>query len=87
MVILFVRHILGLQPEEGGLRVRPKLLPKLDRVSASFPFRRGRLEVSVVRAETRPGFRSDGSILSAASGEALLAYPGRGLKVLARIPK
>jgi len=87
MVILFVRHILGLQPEEGGLRVRPKLLPKLDRVSASFPFRRGRLEVNVVRTETRPGFRSDGTILSAASGEALLAYPGRGLKLTARSPK
>ena len=87
MVILFVHHILGVQPQEGGLRLRPRLLPGLDRIAASFPFRRGLLELTVGRAKkgVPPKFRSDGKILQTASGEALLAYPSRGLRVAARV--
>ena len=87
MVILFVHHILGVQPQEGGLRLRPKLLPKLNRISGSFPLRNGRLELTVARADkaSRAAFRADGPILAASRDEAFLPYPVRDLKVTVRI--
>ena len=87
MVILFVHHILGVQPQEGGLRLRPKLLPKLNRISGSFPLRNGRLELTVARADkaSRAAFRADGRILAASRDEAFLPYPVRDLKVTIRI--
>jgi hypothetical protein len=45
MVLLLVHHILGLRPEENGIRIRPRLLPGMGRVRASFPVRRGRIEI------------------------------------------
>jgi hypothetical protein len=87
MIILIVHHILGVQPQEDGLRLRPRLLPGLDRGTARFPFRKGRLELSIKRmkkaAPTK--FRSEGKILAAAPGEALFAYPARDLKIDVRI--
>ena len=45
MVLLLVHHILGLRPEENGIRIRPRLLPGMGRVRASFPVRGGRIEI------------------------------------------
>jgi len=87
MVILFIHHILGVQPQEGGLRLRPRLLPGLNRIRASFPFRKGRLDLVIGRTEKGgpAKFRTDDKILASAPGEALLAYPDRGLRVKVRI--
>lgn len=49
MIMLMVRHILGIQPTENGFIFRPRLLPGMNRITGSIPFR-GRkiiLDISV----------------------------------------
>ncbi len=59
MVFLFVHHMLGVRPFERSLRIRPRLLPGVDRMEAVVPVRDGRLELAVRRARRgeEPGFR------------------------------
>jgi hypothetical protein len=87
IVILFVHHILGVRPEEIGLRIRPRLLPGLKGARATLPFQNGRLELEVGKAPkgAAPRFESDSLILESGPGDALLAFPGRDLKVKARV--
>ena len=88
IVILFVHHILGVRPEEIGLRIRPRLLPGLKGARATLPFQNGRLELEVGKARkgAAPRFRSDTLILESGPADVLLAYPGRNFKVEARVP-
>ena len=60
LVLLVVHHLAGLRPAERALRVRPRLLPGLDRLEIDLPVRGGRLELSLRRARGReePGFRA-----------------------------
>jgi GH15 family glucan-1,4-alpha-glucosidase len=51
MLALFVHHILGVHLDERHVRVRPRLLPGLDRVTASIPIRDGRLELGIERSK------------------------------------
>jgi hypothetical protein len=85
MIILFVHHVLGVEPQEIGLRLRPKLLPGLKKIEASFPFQNGRLELEIRKAATgaSPKFVADSRVLQAGPGEILVAYPGRDLRVRA----
>jgi hypothetical protein len=87
IVILFVHHILGVRPEEIGLRVRPRLLPGLAAVEALLPLQNGRLDLSVTKGRkgTPSRFTSDSLVLTSGSADVLLAYPGRDLRVEARI--
>jgi hypothetical protein len=50
LIFLFIHHVAGVRPAEGALRVRPRLLPGLDRLEADLPLRGGRLELAVNRA-------------------------------------
>jgi hypothetical protein len=83
MVILFVHHILGVQPQEIGLCIRPRILPGLKRIQASFPFQKGRLELRIGKSKkgAPPKFRSDSYVIRSGPGEILIAYPGRDLRV------
>jgi hypothetical protein len=85
MIILFVHHVLGVEPQEIGLRLRPRLLPGLKKIEASFPFQNGRLELEIRKAATgaSPKFVADSRVLQAGPGEILVAYPGRDLRVRA----
>ena len=87
IVILFVDHILGVRPEEIGLRVRPRLLPGLKSARAMLPFQNGRLELEIGKASKGAStrFTSDTLILESGPEDALLAYPGRDFKLEARI--
>jgi hypothetical protein len=87
IVILFVNHILGIRPEEIGLRVRPRLLSGLKGAEASLPFQNGRLELSVRkgRAGSSARFAANSLVLSAGPEDVLLAYPGRDFRVEARV--
>ena len=88
MVILFVHHILGVQPQEDVLRIRPRLLPGLRTVNASFRFRGKRLELEIqkVLKGKLSDFRSNGQILRFTSPEAVIAYAEEDLKIQARLP-
>ena len=88
MIILFVHHILGVQPQEHFLRVRPRLLPGLTHLHASFPFRGSRLELDFEKAEKGrlARFRTNGEVLESDAGEALVAYRSRNLWLKARLP-
>ncbi|NTV82200.1 MAG: hypothetical protein HGA24_12360, partial [Candidatus Aminicenantes bacterium] len=59
LVFLFVHHIAGVRPTDRAVRVRPVLLPGLERLEADLPVREGRLELSVRRARAgeEPGFK------------------------------
>ncbi len=62
IIILFVRDILGLRPEGERLLLRPRLLPGMDRVEASFRVRGIDLELRLRRAnpKEKPVFLVDG---------------------------
>jgi len=87
IVILLVNHVLGVRPEEIGLRVRPRLLPGLSRADAALPLQNGRLELRIRKG--RPGaaarFAADSVVLASGPSDILTAYPGRDLRVEARL--
>jgi hypothetical protein len=58
MLFLFIHHLLGVRPEEGALRLRPRLLPGQERMEADLAVRGRRLELAVRRARRgeEPGF-------------------------------
>jgi hypothetical protein len=87
MIILVVHHILGVQPQENGVRIRPRLLAGLDTATASFPFRGKGLTLEVQRAprRSRLGVRTNGHVLRSGPGEILLAYSARPLSVKFRV--
>jgi hypothetical protein len=59
IVFLAVRHLAGVRPAPAALRLRPRLIPGLDRMEADLPVREGRLELSVRRARRgeEPGYK------------------------------
>jgi hypothetical protein len=60
LVMLFVRHVLGIVPEADGVRVRPRLLAGLRGVDARIPVRDGWLQLEL-RAD--PAAPADASFL------------------------
>jgi hypothetical protein len=60
LVFLVIHHLAGVRPAATALRLRPRLLPGLDRMEADLPLREGRLELSVRRARRgeEAGFRT-----------------------------
>jgi hypothetical protein len=87
IVILFVNHVLGVRPEEIGLRVRPRLLPGLKEADASLPFQNGRLDLSVRTRKSGAAacFSTDSLVLAAGRADVLLAYPGRDFRLEASV--
>jgi len=47
LVLLFVDHVLGVRPEAGGIRVRPRLLAGMRGVDARIPVRDGWLQLEL----------------------------------------
>jgi hypothetical protein len=47
LVTFFIHHVLGIRPEAGGVRVRPRLLPGVAIVQARVPVRNGVLHLEV----------------------------------------
>jgi hypothetical protein len=60
LVLLFVHHVLGVRPEAGGIRVRPRLLAGMRGVDARIPVRDGSLHLEL-RAD--PAAPPDASFL------------------------
>jgi hypothetical protein len=86
MVFLFVHHMLGVRPAEGALRIRPRLLPGVERMEAVVPVRGGRLELSVRRARPgqEPGFRTGPGRVPYHAYGLTVGPPARGGRVSVR---
>jgi hypothetical protein len=92
MIHLLVHHVLGIRPEEGGLRWRPRPLPGLGRIRACFAVRENRVEIDLDLAAIAAGGGGDGRFLFSADGpvarssarEAFLPWSGRDVRLTAR---
>ena len=91
LLFLFIHHMLGVRPEEKGVRLRPRLLAGLPSIDASLRLRGGRLELSVRRARPRerPGFVVDGRNLPYRKAGVVIPYPAAGkiTRVAAVVPR
>jgi hypothetical protein len=88
MIILLVHHLIGIRPEAKELRIRPKLLPGIERIHCSFPLRGGRVKLEVKKAPDAElaAFRSNGRVKQASKREALISYSEKELWVEASVP-
>jgi hypothetical protein len=86
IIHLVIHHLLGVRPESDGIHLRPRLPADLGMVRAGIPIRGVRLALEIGPGTgTRPArFESDGKILRAADGEAVLEYPERDIRVTVR---
>jgi hypothetical protein len=68
--------VLGVRPDNDGVRVRPRLLAGVQRAAADFPVRGRRLKLQVARS-TRHGWlklRSSNRVLAREGEAALVSY-------------
>jgi hypothetical protein len=88
MIILLVHHLIGIRPEANQLRVRPRLLPGIERIQCSFPLRGGRVnfEVKKVPDARLAAFRSNGAVKQSSEREALISYSEKELWIEASVP-
>jgi hypothetical protein len=49
IIMLVTKNVLGLQPEENAIRIRPRLLPGMNYVKGSIPYRRRRIHFEFER--------------------------------------
>jgi len=80
MIVLFVHHMLGLRPEANHLRVRPRLLPGLEHVTATVPLRGHAIRLDLRRAarDAPTTFETNVKGSEPAPGEIHLPYPEPG---------
>jgi len=88
MLILLIRHIIGIQPEVDHLRIRPKLIPGIEKIRASFPLRDRKIDIEIKsgRKKRSYGFRSNGKIIQSSEKEAHISYLEKDLWVEASLP-
>ncbi|MBN1273294.1 MAG: hypothetical protein JXB26_13585 [Candidatus Aminicenantes bacterium] len=55
LLLLFIRHVMGIRPEPDCLQIRPRLLPGMSRLEAEIPFRQGKIRLDIKR---EPGIKS-----------------------------
>lgn len=88
MLILLIHHIIGIQPEVDHLRIRPKLVPGIEKITASFPLRDRKINIEIKsgRKKKSYGFRSDGKIIQSSEKEAYISYSKKDIWVEASLP-
>jgi hypothetical protein len=61
VIMLVTKNILGLQPEADAIRIRPRLLPRMNCVRGSIPFRNRRIHFALERSShvVKPEYRID----------------------------
>lgn len=86
IIHLVIHHLLGVRPESDGIHLRPRLPADLGPVRAEISVRGVRIVLEIAPGTgTHPvRFESDGGILGAADGEAVLRYPERDIRVTVR---
>ena len=77
MTILFVHHIIGFQPEQDYIRIRPRLLPNMKKISGHLICRghKVHLDFKVDSSLSSPVFNTNGDILSAKDKEIYISQP------------
>lgn len=88
MIMLVVKNILGFQPEEDAIRVRPRLPPGLERVQGSMPFRDRRIWFNFSQDDRidRPQFRVDSNPIEADGECVRIPLGGGDLRIEGKIP-
>jgi hypothetical protein len=88
MLILLIYHIIGIQPEVDQVRIRPKLVPGVEKITASFPLRERKINIEIKsgRKKKSYGFRSDGQIIQSSEKEVYISYPEKDIWVEASLP-
>ncbi len=88
MIILLVHHIIGVRPLTDRLLIRPKLLPGIRQIKASFPIRNIRLFLEIESGHHQQPFlaESDSQILRVSDKDADLAYSGKDIRVKISVP-
>jgi hypothetical protein len=88
MLILLIHHIIGVQPQVDHLRIRPKLIPGIEKIQASFPLRNKKIDIEIKsgRKKRSFGFRSNGKIIQSSEKEAHISYLEKDLWVEASLP-
>jgi hypothetical protein len=88
MLILLIHHIIGIQPEVDHLRIRPRLVPGIEKIEASFPLRDGKINIEIKsgRKKKSYGFRSDGEIIQSSEKEACISYSKKDIWVEVSLP-
>lgn len=81
MLILLIQHVVGIQPQEKYLRIRPRLLPGTKKIQASFPFKESRVNLEIKKGsrEKSYGVRSSGRIIHSSEKEAHISYSKKEL--------
>ena len=79
LIVLYVQHILGVQPQEHGLRWRPRLLSGTKTATATLLLREQPLKLRITRATGRRKgtFRTAAKVLQTLPGEVVVGYDGR----------
>ena len=88
LLTLLTEHVLGVRLRDRHIRVRPRLLPGLERITASLPIRDRWLHLDVRAAEpdARPTFRVGGATATPGGSEVCAPYSGLDVTVEAVLP-
>src|SRR5512139_106505 len=88
LLTLLTEHLLGVRLGDRHIRVRPRLLPGLGRITASLPIRDRWLHLDVRAAEpdARPTFRVGGATATPGGSEVCAPYSGLDVTVEAVLP-
>jgi hypothetical protein len=88
MIILLVHHIIGIRPQFDHLLIRPKLLPDIKQVKASFQFRNTRLILEIHRKSQHKALlvRSNCEVLKTSENEVAIAYSDNQMNVFILVP-
>jgi hypothetical protein len=83
MLLLLVHHIIGVHPQVEHLCIRPKLLPGINRIQASFPIRNTRLDLDIERrAQQGPfGVESNSAVRKISEREVEMEYSKNKIQV------
>ncbi|MGA2263942.1 MAG: hypothetical protein ABSH28_21225 [Acidobacteriota bacterium] len=88
VIMLVVKNILGFQPEEGALRMRPRLLPGLKCAEGEMPFRGGRIYFAFSQEDgiDRPRFQVNSNPIEAEGDCVLIPLSSGDTRVEGIIP-
>jgi hypothetical protein len=88
MIILLVHHVIGIRPQFGHILIRPKLLPGIRRIKASFPLRNTRLILEISRKAKQESLfiRSNCEVCETAENETAIAYSQKHMNVSIVVP-
>jgi GH15 family glucan-1,4-alpha-glucosidase len=89
MIMLFVSHILGIQPEEENIRIRPRLFNGLKNIEGNLPVRKNRLifKYTVDPKQSKTNFDVNVPVLESNNGEILIPYSNKDINVKVVFPE